>query len=310
MTAANTEVVMDNSQNIVKRSYIMGKIIVSVEATADIPESLAAEYGIAVVPMEFIVDGQPQRTDDPDVMPLKAFYDGMREGKLTQTSQVNREEALSHLEQILKNGDEVIQVSFSSALSGTCANFLSAAEELDRIYPGKVKVVDSLAACSGQALMAVLTAKYAATGKTLNEVYDYCADLVQKLNHIFIVDNLKYLARGGRISKATALLGNAIQLKPVMRCNEEGKLVPFKKVLARNRSITCQVEEVCKKFSGEYPDMYISHADCLAEAEQVRDRIHEKLGIDPIVMDLGPVIGSHSGPGTIAVFFVGKDRII
>lgn len=288
----------------------MGKIIVSVEATADIREDIREKYDIAVVPMEFIVDGKVEKTDDPDCMTLKTFYDEMRAGKPTQTSQVNREAAFSHLENILKNGDEVIQVSFSSALSGTCANFLSAAEELDRRYPGKVKVVDSLCACSGQALLAVLTAKYARTGKTLDEVYRFCSDTVPKINHIFTVENLKYLARGGRISKATALLGNAMQLKPVMRCNEEGKLVPFKKVLARNRSLTVQVEEVCAKFSGEFEEMYISHADCLEEAQSVRDRIAERLNIKPEIMDLGPVIGSHSGPGTIAIFFVGKDRAV
>lgn len=288
----------------------MSKIIVSVEATADIREDVRQQYGIAVVPMEFIVDGKVQRTDDPDCMPLKTFYNEMREGKPTQTSQVNREEALKHLESFLEKGDEIIQVSFSSALSGTCANFLSAAEELDRKYPGKVKVVDSLCACSGQALLAVLTAKFAAKGKTLDEVYRYCSDLVPKINHIFTVENLKYLARGGRISKATALLGNAMQLKPIMRCDEAGKLVAFKKVLARNRSLTVQVEEVCAKFSGEYEEMYISHADCLQEAESVRDRIAERLGIHPEIMDLGPVIGSHSGPGTIAIFFVGKDRAV
>ena len=288
----------------------MGKIVISIEATADIREDIRAQYGITVVPMEFILDGVVHRTDDPAPLSSKEFYDGMRAGKPTMTSQVNRDEALKHLESILSAGDEVLHISFSSALSGTCANFFSAAEELDRKYPGKVKVVDSLCACSGQALLAVLVARYAAQGKTLDETYAYCMDTVQKINHIFIVENLKYLARGGRISKAAALLGNAMQLKPVMSCTEKGKLEPFKKVLARNRSITCQIDEVCKKFNGEYDDMYISHADCLPEAEQVRDRITEKLGIHPEIMDLGPVIGSHSGPGTIAVFFVGNDRKI
>ncbi|MBP5307713.1 MAG: DegV family EDD domain-containing protein, partial [Clostridia bacterium] len=170
-----------------------------------------------------------------------------------------------------------------------------------------IAVVDSICACAGQGYYAVAVARYFKE-HTFAETVEYAEWLKHKIIHLFVVDNLKYLARGGRISKATALLGNAIHMKPVMHMDKAGRLVPYKKVLSRKKSVMEIGDLASEKYDGTLPFIYIAHADCPEEARFLADRIERNTGVKPEIFDLGMVIGSHSGPGTLSVYVSGKVR--
>lgn len=283
----------------------MAKTIISVESTSDLTDEFAASLGIAYINMEYIVDGVQHKMGD-GTYTISDFYKKMSEGSLTKTNQVNAYDAKEHLEKILKEGNDVIHLAFSSSLSGTYNSFVAAKEELAASYPErKIAVIDSLCAASGQGLFAVLTERYSRT-HSFEETVAYAEELRHHIAHYFVVDNLKYLARGGRISKATALLGNAIHMKPVMHMDKDGKLVPYKKVISRKKSILTLAEMTARDFKGD--EIYIGQAACMDEAMILSGHIEKTLGVKPSVFDLGMVIGSHSGPGTLAVFFVADKR--
>lgn len=285
----------------------MAKTVISVESTCDLSEEIISAYGISLISMEYSVDGETHLMGD-GAHTIKQFYDKMREGSVTKTSQINEFGATEHLRGILKTGADVIHVAFSSSLSGTYDSFVSAAKKLKGEFPqSKIAIVDSMCACAGQGLMTVEVAEYLKT-HTFEETVAFAEDIKQRINLLFVVDDLKYLARGGRISKATAAFGNTIHMKPVMHMNKEGKLVAYKKVLSRKKSILTLVDLIGSKFERASDRIYIAHADCLADAEHLAERIEKITDVKPTIMDLGMVIGSHSGPGTIALFFVGSAR--
>ncbi len=285
----------------------MDDIIISVESTCDLPEEISSPLGIRIINMEYSVDGERHLMGD-GAYTMHEFYDKMRAGAVTKTAQVNEYDAEAHLESLLKEGKDVIHLAFSSSLSGTAGSFITAAENLKPKYPDrKLAVVDTLCACGGQGFLAVAVAEYSKT-HGFDETVAYAEALKHRIVHYFVVDDLKYLARGGRISKATALLGNAIHMKPVMHMDKEGKLVPYRKVLSRKKSVLALADYTADKFDRSIERIYIAHADCPEEADLLSRHVEKATGIKPVVFDLGMVIGSHSGPGTLSVYFTAEAR--
>ena len=285
----------------------MAKKIVSVESTCDLTGEVLKKHGIEMINMEYSVDGEVHLMGD-GAYSMHEFYEKMRGGAATGTSQVNLYDAREHLLKVSEGGAEVIHLSFSSSLSGTFSNFLHAAEEIKAEDPArKIAVVDSICACAGQGFYAVAVAEYFKE-HGFSETLEYAEWLKHKIIHFFVVDNLRYLARGGRISKATALLGNAVHMKPVMHMDKYGRLVPYKKVLSRRKSVMAIGDLAAEKFDGTIGRIYIAHADCPEEAVFLADRVEKNTGIKPEIFDLGMIIGSHSGPGTLSIYFTGVSR--
>ena len=202
-------------------------------------------------------------------------------------------------------------IAFSSGLSGTYHSICLAAEELREKYPeATISVVDSLCASMGEGLLIHKAAMLKEAGKSLQEVTQWLEENKLHLCHNFTVDDLFFLHRGGRVSKTTAIVGSALGIKPVLHVDNEGKLVPVGKVRGRKQSLIALVDRMVKQVQGVENDIvFISHGDCLEDAEFVRDQIKERLGIQNFMINyIGPTIGSHSGPGTVALFFMGQSR--
>lgn len=285
----------------------MNNLKISVESTCDLPSKILDEYSISLINMEYGIDGKTYVMGD-GTHTMQDFYNKMREGSTTTTSMINEYTATEYLKSLLEQGLDVIHLAFSSSLSGTYNSFVQAKEQLAPLYPNrKIAIVDSLSACAGQGIYAVYIAEYATT-HTFEETVEYAEELKNRIIHFFVVDDLKYLARGGRISKATALLGNTIHMKPVMHMNKEGSLVAYKKVISRKKSLLEIANLTAQKIAKEGDRVFIAHADCQEEAQFVADHVEKAVEVKPELMDLGMIIGSHAGPGTIACFFIGEAR--
>ncbi len=287
----------------------MGKIIISVEAMSDITEQIQNEYNIAVVPMEYMVDGKVYNTRDG--MSYDDFYAAMRNGAVTKTSQVNTEEAYNHIETLLKSGADVIHFSMSSNISGTYGNFRFAAEDLNKRYGNRVRVVDALSASCGIMLPAVACAvKAEKENCSLDELFDYAEQLKHNVSALFTVDSLKYLARTGRVSMTAATLGDAIHLKVALRVSEDGFLVPYKKVLSRKRALSEIVGATKRMYVPHFDTIYVGHAGCPDDADHVANELRNALNVKVITLPLGPVVISHGGPGSICIYFTSDGRAI
>lgn len=287
----------------------MSRIIISVEAMSDISEDIQKQYNISVVPMEYMVDGKLYSTIGG--MTLNEFYDAMRGGAVTKTSQVNTEQAYNYLDSLLKTGAEVLHFSMSSNISGTYGNFLFAANDLSKKYGDKVRVVDALSASCGIMLPAVACAIKAQNEDiTLSELKNYAESLKHNVSALFTVDSLKYLARTGRVGTTAATLGDAIHLKVALRVSEDGFLVPYKKVLSRKRALNEITNTTIRMYTPLFDTIYVGHAGCADEAENVAEQLRTELKVNVVTLPLGPVVISHGGPGSISIFFTSDGRAI
>lgn len=212
---------------------------------------------------------------------------------------------------MLAEGEDVLYIAFSSGLSGTCQSAFIAKQQLEEQFPGRrVEVFDSLAASMGEGLLVYLAAQQQKAGLTLDQLLAWLKENVLHLCHWFTVDDLNHLKRGGRVSAATALVGTMLGIKPVLHVDDEGHLIPVSKVRGRKQSL----DELVRKMAETVLDpagqtVFISHGDCLADAQYVEKRIRETLGVKKFYINfIGPVIGAHSGPGTVALFFLGQHR--
>lgn len=240
-----------------------------------------------------------------------AFYAKLRAGSVSTTTQVNSEEFLHVFTPLLEAGQDVLYIAFSSGLSGTCQSALLARKELKERFPDrKLEVFDSLCASMGEGLLVYHAAKLRREGKSLEEVLSWLRENALRLCHWFTVDDLNHLKRGGRVSTATALVGTILGIKPVLHVDDEGHLIPVTKVRGRKQSLDALVkrmEDTVEDPAGQM--VFISHGDCLDDARYVERQIREKLGVEQVEIGyIGPVIGAHSGPGTVALFFLGKER--
>lgn len=286
----------------------MKNLIISAEATSDLPKEIIEKYGIEIAPVDYFVDGKEYNTKT-NHMEEKEFYEKMKNGADVKTSQVNFENAKDFLQNLLSTGKDVLHISFSSGLSGTSNNFKLACEELSKGYQNKCAVVDSLCASAGQGLLVLLVAKKAEQDDvTFEQLVKYAEDIKLRINHIFTVDDLKYLIKGGRISKTSAYLANILHIKPLMKMDDEGKLTVTQKVFSRKITIKKMFEKMLSNYDTHYGDIFICEANCLNDANALSEYIFEGFGINTTIVPLDYFIGSHSGPGTLSLFYVGDKR--
>lgn len=267
------------------------------------------ELGLEALPLSVTYRGRTY--DDRNDETLKELYDGLRAGEVATTAAVNPARWESAMLPILAAGKDVYIMAFSSGLSTTYQSAVIAAEELAEQYPNrKILVSDTLCASLGQGLLVWYACKKRDEGLSMEQLHDWVEENKLHLCHWFTVNDLMYLKRGGRVSAATALLGTALNIKPILHVDDEGHLINVDKVRGRKTSIAALAEKVAQ-LGGNYDNrvMFISHGDCLADAQALAEILKTRFGVEEVYINyVGAVIGSHSGPGTLALFFMGDHR--
>ena len=242
---------------------------------------------------------------------LKTVYDGLRTGEIATTAAANPQDWASVIEPVLADGRDALVLAFSSGLSTTYQSAVIAAQELQEKYPERtVKVVDTLCASMGQGLLVWYACHQQQAGKSLEEVCAWCEDNKLNLCHWFTVDDLMFLKRGGRVSATTAVLGTMLNIKPILHVDDEGHLIKVSTARGRKASIDAlAAKAAATALPGQNDTKFISHGDCQEEAEYLAKVLKEKHGVKEVIIGyIGGVIGSHSGPGTMALFFLGSKR--
>ena len=287
----------------------MRDYIITVNSTIDLPKEWLAERGVPVAPLKYTIDGETYT--DMEGLSAKEFFAKLREGKMSVTSQVNPEEAAAMLEPYVKEGKDVLHLGFSSGLSGTLNSMRIGAEMLQEKYPdAKIIVIDTLCACLGEGILLYYALKEKAKGKTIEEVAQWAEENKLHVCHNVTVDDLNHLHRGGRVSKTTAVLGTLVQIKPIIHMDDNGTLQVIGKERGRKKSLNKIVDMAVEQSKGWENDIVmITHGDCIEDAEYVAKLVREKMDIDNILINnIGTVIGSHTGPGVVAVFCMGNKR--
>ena len=283
--------------------------VVMTDSSADLNPALEQELGVDIIPLS-VNCGDRTFLDYPDEREIKTseFYGMLRSGANAKTAAANVETFLTAMSRHLEHGKDVLYLGFSSGLSSTYSASEIAAQELRERYPErKVLTVDTLCASMGQGLLVWLTVQELKHGATLEEAAKYAEENRLHLCHWFTVDDLFFLKRGGRVSAATALVGSALGIKPVLHVDNEGHLINVSKARGRKNSILALVDRMEKSaIEPEKQTVFISHGDCLADAEFLAQEVRRRLHVPRIEINyVGPVIGAHSGPGTLALFFLG-----
>lgn len=280
------------------------------DSSSNLPETLIDKYDLKVLPLEFIVEEQVYHSYlKGSVTDLSKFYNMMRDGKIITTSLPTLEDADVLIREEFNAGNDVLYLGFDSAISGTYDNISAYFERIQKEeFPNcKIECVDTKAAALGEGLFVLEAVKLREQGITLEEAASWARENLLTFAHWFTVEDLQYLQRGGRLSKGAAFAGSLLNIKPVLHVDNEGRLVPVDKVRGRRKSLLALVEKF-EETASEPKDgqlVCISHGDCAEDAEFVRSQIAERFGVsDFIVNDLDPVIGAHSGPGTMALFFI------
>lgn len=287
----------------------MRDYIITVNSTVDTGKEWLKERNVPVIPLKYTIDGQEYT--DMYGLSDKEFFQKLREGKMSVTSQINPEEAKEMLEPYVKEGKDVLHLAFSSALSGTCNSMKIAAEELQEEYPeAKVIVVDTLCACMGEAMLLYYALKQKEAGKTIEEVAQWVEENKLHVCHNVTVDDLFYLHRGGRVSKTAAVLGTMVKVKPIIHMDDNGALQVIGKERGRKKSLHKIVDMAVERSKGwDNEIIMITHGDCLEDAEYVAKLVREKMGVENVfIHNIGTVIGSHTGPGVVATFCMGNKR--
>lgn len=289
----------------------MGYKIIT-DSTTDLTQKMIDEQELEVVSLRFTIDGKTYRDKaDQSEMPTKTFYAKLREGGSSTTSQINADEFTSVFEPVLESGEDVLYIAFSSGLSGTYQSACIARDDLREKYPErKIYVFDSLCASMGEGLLVYHAALMKRAGTDIDSLYKWLGENAPKLCHWFTVGDLNHLKRGGRISTTAALVGTMLGIKPVLHVDDEGHLIPVSKVRGRRQSLDALVQKMEETaiHPGEQT-VFISHGDCLEDAEYVAEQVRAKFGVKNVQINfVGPVIGAHSGPGTVALFFFGTHR--
>ncbi len=283
------------------------------DSSIDMPKAwIDAQPNFRIKSLSYLIDGQPHIPDGTDEE-TRRIYAQLRAGVKITTSQVNSEEWSACFRELLAQGQDILAVLFSGGLSGTCAAAETAAKELRQEFPErKLVVIDSLCASAGEGLLVYYALRNRQNGMSLEDNAAWVRNNVQNLIHWFTVDDLMFLYRGGRVSATSAYIGSLARIKPVMHVDPEGHLALKEKVAGRKRSIRRLADKVKENIvAPEGQVIFISHGDCVAEAQSLADILRSEL---PMIADVqisfvGPVIGAHSGPGTIAVFFLGNGRV-
>lgn len=279
------------------------------DTCCDFPTEMYNQLDLAVVPLT--VTYREQNTNSYSEQWLKDLYDGLRRGETAATSAVNPAGWTSVIEPVLQDGKDALVLAFSSGLSTTYQSAVIAAQELKEKYPDRtVNVVDTLCASMGQGLLVYYACQKRDAGLSLGELTAWCEDHKLHLCHWFTVDDLMFLKRGGRVNAATALVGTMLGIKPILHVDNDGHLINRSKVRGRKASLDALAAKVSELgLPGENDTIFISHGDCLEDAQYLAGLLKKKYGTKQVIISyVGAVIGSHSGPGTMAVFFLGKNR--
>lgn len=285
--------------------------IISTDTTADFPEEFVKENNLTLHHLHYIVDGITY--GDEKNLEIKDFFNRMRNGATVSTFATNPDASKEIFRKQLSEGYDIIHIAFSSGLSSAYSNSVTAAKEVLSEFPdARIEVIDSLCASGGQGLYVWYALKMQREGKSMDEIIKWLKDYKLNLCHIFTVEDLAYLHRGGRISKTVKVVGTLLNIKPVLHVDNDGHLVPITNVRGRKKSLVSLVDQMEEQL-GSYKDMneliFITHGDSLADAEFVRDEVKKRFGFKNfLISNISPTIGSHAGPGTLALFYIGKYR--
>ncbi len=286
----------------------MNSFVIFTDSSADLPDEWVAKYDLQVVHLHLTVSG---KEEDASALDVHTFYDRLRNGEIASTAAAGMGEYIEKMEPFLRDGNDLLYIGFSEALSATFRNGELALRELAERYPErKLFAVSSLCASTGHGLLVLLAAMKRAEGLSIEQVRDYTVETVPHLCHWFTVDDLMFLKRGGRISASTALVGTVLGIKPILHVDDEGRLINISKVRGRKASVNALFEKVRETaIRPETQLMAICNGDCPEEAAALAERLKTELSVPEVIISpTGAVIGAHSGPGTLAVFFLGERR--
>ena len=294
----------------------MNKYLLSCCSTSDLNVKHYKDRGIRYICFHYFLDGIEHKDDFGETLPISEFYKKMEQGAMTKTSQLNAQDYYNYFENLINEGyKEILHLTLSSGISGTINSAKIAVNMINEKYKDvKIYIVDSLAASSGYGLLMDKLADLRDEGKSIEEVRDWAGNNRLSINHWFFSTDLTYFVRGGRISKTSGFFGNMLHVCPLLNVNDEGKLIPREKIIGKKKVINAIVQKMIEnaKDGKDYNDYcYISHSAVFVDAKAVKDKVEEafpNLKGKVEIFDIGTTIGSHTGPGTVALFFVGKER--
>lgn len=287
----------------------MNEFVIVSDSTVDLPKEYLQSKQVPIISLSYIMDGVTY--EEMDGLSHKEFFEKLRAGSLPTTSQINPEQAREALESFAKEGKDILYIGFSSGLSGSYNSVRMAAEDLKEEYPDiNIITIDSLCACMGEGLLLYKALELKEHGMSMEEIAKWVEANKLHICHNVTVDDLNHLHRGGRISKTTAVVGSMIKIKPIIHMSAEGKLVVIGKERGRKKSLVSIVDRMEKQMQGYDNDIVmITHGDCIEDAEFVKKQVEERFGIHNVMINgIGSVIGSHTGAGVVAVFFMGDKR--
>ncbi len=287
----------------------MKNYVIFTDSACDISTEILNEWGVKSASLSYHFTNEEKEYFEGD-LPIKEFYDKMRAGAVAKTSAVNVDAFYAAFKSEAEAGNDILYIGFSSGLSSTFNSGRLAGEKIKEEFGVDFIAVDTLAASAGQGLLVYLAKEEKAKGASMAEVAKFVEDNKMQLCHWFTVDDLVYLKRGGRVSGAAAFFGNMLAIKPVLHVDNEGHLVNVSKVRGRKMAVSAMADKLADTaFDVKGGTVFISHADCMADVEYLKNTLSEKYGATvSLVANVGAVIGSHAGPGTLALFFLGKER--
>ena len=287
----------------------MNEFVIVSDSTVDLPKEYLQAKQVPIISLSYIMDGVTY--EEMDGLSHKEFFEKLRTGSLPTKSQINPEQAREALEPLAKEGKDILYIGFSSGLSGSYNSVRMAAEDLKEEYPDiNIITIDSLCACMGEGLLLYKALELKERGMSMKEIVEWVEANKLHICHNVTVDDLNHLHRGGRISRTTAVVGSMIKIKPIIHMSDEGKLVVIGKERGRKKSLISIVDRMEKQMQGYDNDIVmITHGDGIEDAEFVKKQVEERFGIHNVMINgIGSVIGSHTGAGVVAVFFMGDKR--
>lgn len=288
----------------------MNPVHLITDSTADLSRQYYDENNIICLPYTYIIDGQPY-SDVPGQTDLSAYYQSIREGALPSTTNINHAAIFEAVSPLMAQGEDVLYICFSSALTSTYQFAVACAEEVNAQYPDQhFYVVDSRSAAIGQGIVIRHAAKLKAEGYSARQIAEALPSYIQTVEHWFMVDSLDHLRRGGRISGASAAVGKMLKIKPILHIDEKGALIPTAKINGRKKGMRFLVQKLVERaVSPEQQTVYITHADCLEDALHLKKMIEAELSVKNVeIVPIGAVVGAHTGGGLLAVVFEGQSR--
>ena len=288
----------------------MRDFIISTDSTADLSLDYIRENNIGIYPLYYNIDGKEYIPGVND-MPVKEFYENMQNGKMPITSAVNPKYVMEQMRKAVSDGYDVLHISLSSGLSSSYNNTaICAMDIMDEFEEANIKVIDSLCATVGQGLLVYKAVKLKKQGWSIDEVSEWLNENKKHIVHQFILNDLYHLVRGGRLAKSSAVVGTVLKVQPILRLNDNGKIEPIGKIRGRKKALNVLADNIEEKTKNlPLDEVFISHADCIEEAEYVAERIKNKYGVKNIVInDICPTVGAHTGKGVVVAAYFGCQR--